>query len=89
MCILNANIFWFLPFFCLLISIFFQVSESESFNSQNQPARKRKKPALNRPVRKRKKPEKLIEAETLLSDDEESNFAAGLIIKKAKKDKKG
>ena len=89
MCILNANFFLILLFFCLLIFLFFKVSESESFNSQNQRARKRKKPALNRPVRKRKKPEKLIEAETLLSDDKESNFAAGIIIKKPKKDKKG
>ena len=85
---MECQFFPFLLFLCLLILIFFKVSESESLNGPNRPACKRKKPALNRPVRKRKKTEKLIEAASLLSD-EESNFAAGLIFKKAKKDKTG
>ena len=40
-----SNFFWFLIHFILLIVISFKVSESESLKSQNQPSRKRRKPA--------------------------------------------
>ena len=52
--------------------IFFKISESESFRGQN------------RPVRIRRKPLKLIEEASLISDDEDSNFAARPACKQKK-----
>ena len=57
---------------------FFKVSESQSLIGQNQPVRKRRKPA------------KLREASAVSSsDDEDSNLPATSIIKKSNKDKQG
>ena len=86
------NIFLVLLIFFLTDCYFLKFSESKSLKGQNRPVCKRKKPAQNQPVRKRIKTDKLIEEASLgslISDDEDSNFAAGSIRKKSKENKKG
>ena len=73
------NIFLVLLIFFFTDCYFLKFSESKSLKGQNRPVCKRKKPAQNQPVRKRIKTDKLIEEASLgslISDDEDSNFAA-------------
>ena len=55
------------------------LSSDDEDKGKNRPVCKRKKPAQNQPVRKRIKTDKLIDEASLvslISDDEDSNFAA-------------